>query len=452
MKQSHKIVVVGGNAAGPAAAARAKRVSPNSEIIMLEAGNYISTGTCELPYVLSGKIKDYEDVIFFSPESFFNKKGVKVFVRNKVEHIDRKNKLLKIFDKNENKIKEINYDKLILATGSIAKTLPAFAPGLKNVFSFKSVSDLVKIQKFIRTKKPSETVIIGSGYIGLEITEAVKENNLNVTLLESKLLPLPSADPVFSKKILETLEKEKIKFISEIVDIEPFIKDDEVISLKVDNTFLKPDLIISAVGFVPNNYLAKDAKIELGKYGGIKTDKNLKTSDANIYAAGDVTEVINLVTGKPEFIPLAGHAYHQGHIAGENAAGGKLSFDPVVKNISVKIFDQYFCSVGLNSEEADEHGFESATLNEEFYNLVKIMPRSKKIFINLTFDKNSRRILGGAFLGNVEVSGYADVISTLIKLKQNVDVLEYINFNYTPPLSPFNNPLNLLGRISKRTK
>ncbi len=452
MKLPGKIVVVGGNAAGPAAAAKAKRISPNSVILMLEAGNFISTGTCEMPYVLSGKIKDYEDVIFFSPESFFNKKGVKVLVRHKVEQVDRKNKLLEVFNIDANKTIEIEYDKLILATGSVAKNLPSFSPGLKNVFTLKSVSDLILIQKFIKDNKPGNAVIIGSGYIGLEIAEALKEINLDVTLLETKELPLPSADSIISKKILPILEKQRIQFIGDIAEIEPFIKDDTVISLKANSNFFKTDLIISCVGFIPNSFLAQESKIEIGKFGGVKIDKKLRTSDANIFAAGDVTEVINSVTGKSEFIPLAGHAYQHGHIAAENAAGGNVNYDPVVKNISVKIFDHYFCSVGLNSEEAKNNNFRFESITEEAYSLVKIMPGSKKMLLNLIFEKNNRRILGGAFLGGKEVSGYADIISTLIKLKQNVDILQNINFNYTPPLSPFNNPLNLLGRLSKKKK
>lgn len=452
MKQPLKIIIVGGNSAGPAAAARAKRLSPASEVLMIEAGNYISTGTCEMPYVLSGKIKSYEDVIFYTPQSFFNKKGVKVLARHKVERVDRKNKILEVFDVTENTNKKIEYDKLILATGSVAKTLPALLPGLKNVFSFKTISDLITLQKFIYSVKPQNAVVVGAGYLGLEIAEALNEKNMNVTLIDVKDVPMSSADSAFSKRILSIIQKHDINFIGSVTEIEPFIKNDSLISLKINGNYIKPDMIVYAIGFEANTILAKEANIITGKSGGIKTDPKLRTNDPNIFAAGDATEVINAITGKPEFIPLAGHAYQQGHIAGENSAGGNLLFDQVVKNISVKIFDNFYSAVGLSYEEAKLNGFNSGSVSEEFYNLVKVMPGAKNIFVNLTFDKDSGRILGGQLLGDREISGYADLLSALIKLKENVKILDKINFNYTPPLSPFNNPLNTIGRIIKKKK
>jgi len=366
--------------------------------------------------------------------------------------IDRKNKFLEVFDEIDNLNKKIEYDKLVLATGSIAKNLPVFTPGLKNVFSFKSISDLVAVRKFIYSHKPLNAIVIGSGYLGLEIAEALKENDLNVTLVDVENLPMPSAESIFSKKILEILNKNEIKFVGAAVEIESFIKNDSVISIKVDGRYYKSDLIISAIGFEPNSFLAKDAKLITGKSGGIKTDSKQRTNDQNIFAAGDSSEVINAVTGQSEFIPLAGHAYQQGHIAGENAAGGNLTFNSVVKNISVKIFDKFYCAVGLSSEDAKLHDIVAESVIDEFYNLVKVYPGSKKILVSLTIEKNNGRILGGQFFGESEVSGYADILSTLIKLKQNVEILEKINFNYTPPLSPFYNPLNMIGRIIIKKK
>ncbi len=176
MIRPNKIIVVGGNAAGPAAAARAKRVNPNAEVILFEAGNFISTGTCEMPYVLSGEIKDHSEIVFFSPESFFRKKGVKVFINHSVEEINTKENEISVRNGNENKLITFNYDTLILCTGSTARILPQFNAELNNVFTLKNVSDLIGIKNYINKNNVSKAVIIGSGYIGLEAAEAISKN------------------------------------------------------------------------------------------------------------------------------------------------------------------------------------------------------------------------------------------------------------------------------------
>jgi NADPH-dependent 2,4-dienoyl-CoA reductase/sulfur reductase-like enzyme len=205
-------------------------------------------------------------------------------------------------------------------------------------------------------------------------------------------------------------------------------------------------LVLLSVGFEPDTFLAQSAKLDIGKSGAIKVDPYLKTSDRFIFAAGDNVEVVNAITGKQDYIPLATNAYQMGHIAGENAAGGNLKYDPFVKNISVKIFDKYFAAVGLSSQEAVKTGIEIKEVSAKTRNLVDVMPGSDYVIGKVLADKNSKRIIGGSFLGGKEVSGYADLLSALIKLKAQVSVLSKINYNYTPPLSPFINLLTIIGK------
>ncbi len=449
MKRLLRIIVIGGNAAGPAAAARAKRYNPNAEVLMFEAGEFISTGTCEMPYVLSGEIDDYRKIIFYTPESFMNEKGVKVFIRHFVEEIDviKKQVLVRDIDNNETHI--FNYDRLILASGSKVKTLPGFDTQLRNVFTLKNVNDLIRLNKYISENSISDAVLIGSGYIGLETAEAFYKRNIKVKLLEREKLPLPMADEEFSEEILETLKINNVEFKGNVKDIEPVISADKLIAVKADEKILNIDLAILSTGFEPDTFLAQSAKLELGKYGGIKTDRYLKTSDRFIYSAGDNTEVINAVTGKPDYIPLAAQAYEMGHIAGENAAGGFAKYDSVVKNITVKIFNKYFASVGLSRKEAAANGFEAKIISAKARNLVSVMPGSDYVSAKLIFDKNNLSILGASFIGGKEISGYADLISALIKLKAPASALSKINYNYSPPLSPFINLLSIIGKQVK---
>jgi len=449
MIKPNKIIVVGGNAAGPAAAARAKRVNPNAEVILFEAGNYISTGTCEMPYVLSGEIKDYNEIVFFSPESFFRKKGVKVFINHSVEEINTRGNEISVRNINDNELATFNYDTLILCTGSTARILPQFTTELKNVLTLKNVSDLIGIKNFIKNNNVSKAVIIGSGYIGLEAAEALSKNDIKVTFLEKEDQPMPTGEPVLKEKILSLIKNNEIEFIGNITEIEPVIYNDFVKSIKLGKDYIDTNLVILSVGFSPNTFLAQQAKLEIGRFGGIKVDKKLTTSNSRIFAAGDNCEVINAVTGKPDYIPLATTAYTYAHIAGENAAGGNLNAEPVVKNAAVKFFDHYFIFVGLTSKEAERAGIEFDSVSVKVPNIVKVMPGSREVFGKLIFEKNNQRILGASFYGGTEVSGYADLVSSLIKLKQDADALTKINYNYTPPLSPFINPLYLLGKKAK---
>jgi CoA-dependent NAD(P)H sulfur oxidoreductase len=449
MKRPVKIIIVGGNAAGTAAAAKAKRFNPNAEVLLFEASEFISTGTCEMPYVLSGDIDDYRKIVFFSPSSFQAEKGAKVFIKHFVDEIDVKKKIITVKNLVEEKSIGYDYDKLILATGSKAKSLPGFVSQLKNVFTLKNINDLIGLDDYIKKEKPNRAVILGSGYIGLEAAEALIKRNIQVKIIERDSYPFPTADNEFSNEILNILTENKIEFIGDVKDIEPIIIDDKVISLKYDKKFTETDLVLMSIGFEPDNFLPQSAKLQLGKSGAIKVDKYLKTSASSVYAAGDNVEVINAVTGKPDYIPLATHAYEMGHIAGVNAAGGNVQYEPIVNNISVKIFNKYFASIGLSSVEAKKNGFEVEESFATAKNLVSVMPRSENVIGKVLMDKASKRIIGASFLGGKEVSGYADLVSALIKLRIPASFLSKINYNYTPPLSPFINLLNIIGKKFK---
>jgi len=446
MKRPVKIIVVGGNAAGPAAAAKAKRYNPNADVLLFEASKFISTGTCEMPYVISGEINDYRKIVFFSPESFQKEKGVKVFVKHFVQEIDTKKKTITAKDLIENKVIEQDYDRLILATGSKAKTLPGFDTQVKNIFTLKNINDLIRLDEYIRANQVTKSIIIGSGYIGLEAGEALVKRNIRVTIIEKENKPLPGADIEFSDEILKIMNQNKVKFLGGIKEVEPVISGEKLIAVRIEDKFIETDLVIHSVGFEPETLLAQSAKLELGKSGAIKVDRYLKTSDSSIYAAGDNVEILNAVTEKPDYIPLAAHAYDLGHIAGENAAGGNVRCEPLVKNISIKIFNKFFASVGLSSSEAIKYGFKAEESFAKARNLVSVMPESEYVIGKVLADKGSKRILGASFLGGKEVSGYADLLSALIKMKAPASILSKINFNYTPPLSPFVNLLSLIGK------
>jgi len=439
------IIIIGGNAAGPAAAAKAKRVDPNANVIMIEAGEYISTGTCELPYVLSSDINSYKDIIFYDKEKFKEEKGVEVLTNHFVESINKKERVINILDKENARNISLPYDKLVLCTGSNSIKLEKYSQ-YKNVFSLKNISDLLSINNHISNNQVKKVLVVGAGYIGIEATEALSKIGLNVTLLELEKLPFPQSELEVQNLVFECLKNNGISFYGNSKNVQIISDYDKIKSFKIDGRILEIDLVLTAIGVKPNIKLAKETGLDIGTTGAIKVNNKLRSCNSNIYAAGDNIEVINRITNRSDYIPLATIAHQTGHIAGENAAGGNLFLQPVVKNIAVKIFDYYYTQVGLTQKEAVLNNINSDQVTAVRPNLVKVMPKSRNVFGKIVYNKNSKLILGATFFGGHEVSGYANIISTFISNKIEVNKLSKINFNYTPPLSPMINLLSTLGR------
>ncbi len=449
MFKPRKIIVIGGNAAGPAAAAKAKRVNPEAEVLMFESADYISTGTCEIPYVLSGDIAGLEDIITYTPEDFRKEKGVKAFTNCEVLSINRSKKTIRVYNARIRKEYEEEYDSLILATGSIPDRIPDFPEFSPNVFTLKNLADLQNVMDFLKSGNISSVVIFGSGYIGLEAADAFRTRNIDVTLVEKAGLPLPYTEPEVSSLIVELLKNNKIVFHGGYKKMTLHSSDGFIRSINIDGRILEPGLVISAVGFSPNNKLAEEAGLKISDKGGIKVDRSLKTSDPNIWACGDNIEIINEVTKQNDYFPVATVAHEFAHIAGENAAGGSAFSDPVVKNIAVKILDKFQVSVGITEAEAKQNSIPCRSVQASAPNIVKVMPGSMQVFGKIVYHAVNKQILGAVFFGGKEVAGYGDIISSFIKLKAPADFLGRINYNYTPPLSPFINLLSILGRKVK---
>ncbi len=277
----------------------------------------------------------------------------------------------------------------------------------------------------------------------------MKKNNYGITILEKETLPLPSSEFEIQKKIIELLEKNNIRFLGGINEYKTIIEDDLIRKINVEGRLIESDLIILATGFYPNNSLAKNSRIKIGEFGGIQIDRLLMTSANNVFAAGDCIEILNAVTNKPFYFPIATAARDFGHIAGANAAGEFIRVEPVVKNIAFKIFDKFNIEVGISSKEAEQLKFNFKEVSSTVPNLVQVMPESSEVFGEIIYEANTKKILGASFLGGQEVSGYGDLISAFIKTDQPIQMLGKINYNYTPPLSPFTNLLSVLGRKIK---
>lgn len=441
------ILVIGGNAAGPAAAAKAKRAAPDAEVILFEKSGYISTGSCELPYLFSGEVDDYNKLLFYTPDKFRAEKEVLVKTGCEVLEILPKEKEIIAADKNSEYRQK--YNSLILTTGSVANKIESLDYSLENVFTFKNVSDYLRIKDYITCSKSKKIAIVGAGYIGLELAESFKKTGYDVTLIEKDNLPLPGYCCEIRNIVNEMNKNLNIRFLGGCENSKFISESNRITAINCEGRIIEADIVITCIGFSPNNILAQKAGLNLGKFGGLVTDSRLRTSDFSIFAAGDNIETTNFVTNKSEYFPSAVLAHNYGHIAGENAAGGNKAVNKVVKNTSLKYFNSFISKVGITEKEAIANNFIVSKVSDVLPNLVKVMPASRSVFGKLIYDKRNRFILGAQFLGGPEVSGYADLISSMIMNKIPADKLAEINYNYTPALSPFVNLLSTLGRKTK---
>lgn len=446
---NRKIIVVGGSAAGPAAAAKAKRVNPNHEVIMYEAGEYISVGTCEIPYVLSGEIENYEKILFFTPESFEAEKTVKVRNFHRVESIDKVKKKIFVRDLKRDFQFEETYDKLILCTGSRKLCHPNFPEGLKNVFYLKTVDDIREIQKFIALNKISNSMIIGASFTGLESLDFVRKYSKNISLVDRNLSPLEGFSEEVQKIILDELQSDNCEFIGGAANLTPKIKNEKVEAVMINGQTYPADFILITIGFEPNSALAQSANLAHHTNGTIRVDKKLQTSDDNIYAAGDCISVENFITKRPMWLPLATLSHNFGHIAGANAAGESIYAQPVVKNIIFRVDKLSVAQVGLNYTEIKAAGFKFREVSSIGNSRISIMPDGEKHFIKVYFDYNNQKILGAEMIGGEDVVGKANLISFAIKNHISIDKLHLNDYAYTPTLSPFIETLSIIGKKSK---
>jgi NADPH-dependent 2,4-dienoyl-CoA reductase/sulfur reductase-like enzyme len=444
-----KIIVIGGSASGPAAAAKAKRTNPANEVILYEAGDYVSIGTCEIPYVLSGEIENLEKIIFFTPESFEQEKGVRVKIRHRVESIDKHKKKVFVRDLHSQKLFEDKYDKLILCSGSLKKIHPNFRAGLKNVFYLKTIDDVKAIQNYLAKNSVNSALVIGAGYTGLEALEFVKKISSTIYLADISDLPLPGYDYEIRRLVLDKITEKGIDFIPNVKDLKPFEKDDKVTQVKIGNQQIEVDFVLITIGFEPNNSLAKSANVSLNlPDGSIKVDEKQKTSDENIFAAGDCCCVKEYITKKTKWIPLASIAHNQGHTAGANAGGDFETFDYVVRNLAFRFFDLNIGMVGLTTDEIEHENIKINEVSHIGESKIRIMPGGVKHFIKIKFRKDNKQIVSANLIGGEDVVGKANLISFAIKNNIPIEKFYETNFIYTPTLTPFIETLSILAKKS----
>ena len=440
-----KIVIVGGVAGGATAAARARRLSESAEITLLERGPYVSFANCGLPYFVSGAITKRSMLLLQTPEGFDARYGVKVLVDTEALEIDRPGRRLRVSGPEGESW--IGYDKLILAQGG-NPVMPAL-PGADspNVFKLWTVPDVDRIRAWIDTEAPKSALVVGGGFIGLEMAEAFAERGLATTVVE--LLPriMSTMDGEFGAMIAAKLEEKGVRVITGMgLKAVHFAEREAELS---DGSRLSAGMVLFSVGVRPELSLAKAAGLAIGPSGGLEVDDRLRTSDPLVFAAGDMVELVHKVSGRKVRIPLAGPANRQGRIAASNALGRAMSYHGALGTSVFKAFDAVAASTGLTEKAAREAGFDVGAAMVYKDHHASYYPGAKELVLKLVYDKKSSRLLGAQAFGSEGVEKRIDVLATALHGKMTLDDLAELDLAYAPPFSSANDPVNVAAFVAQ---
>ena len=442
-----KLVVVGGVAGGASAAARVRRLDPSAEIVVFDRGDYVSYSNCSLPYYLGGVVQKDSSLIMMTPESFRKSHDIDVRVRREVTAIDREKKEVTVLNLNTGEEYKEPYDKLVLSPGA-SPIMPASIKGIfnDNVFSVRTVNDVVRIKDAVMLSSGKKTAVIGGGFVGIEVAENLAKAGQEVTLVEGldQILQPYGYDMVQMlhkemddngvKLYLSTLLKE-IKSGSIVVE-----KDGEEFELEADN-------VVVAIGVKPETELAKKAGLEIGVTGGIKVNHNMQTSDPDIYAVGDAIEQPNFFTGKPGRLAMAGPAQRQARAAADHMYGRDNHMKGFIGSSCIRVFGLNAAATGLNEKTCQKEGIDYDYVIIFPTDKVGIMPNAHYMGFKLIFEKPTGKILGAQAIGKGEADKRVDVIAAMITMGATLEDLKELELCYAPLFSTAKDVVNFAALV-----
>ena len=443
MKTPRRILVVGGVAGGASAAAKARRVDEHAEIHVFERGPYISFANCGLPYFIAGEIDDRAKLIVMTPGTFWARSRVRAHVNHEVLSINRVAKTIRVKGPDGTERDE-RYDKLVLSQGAHPIVPPISGVDLPHVFTLRDIPDMDRIAAFINERKPRHAVVIGGGFIGLEMAEAFHHRGIHVAVVERNPHILPLLDADMARHLQNQVRRTDFTFKPDS-HATAFTADGVEFA---DGSRLPADLILLSVGIKAEVGLAKESGLDIGVTGGVKTNGRMESSDPDIYAVGDAAETQHALTGARARIALAGPANRQGRIAGANAAGARLVYPGALGTSIVRVRHMVAGFTGLNSAQAAKAGFSFFTSLTRDHSHAHYYPGAKPVLIKVLAEEGTGRLLGAQVLGEIGVDKRVDVLATAIAGKMSVFDLETLDLAYAPPFGSANDPVNTAGFVA----
>jgi len=455
MTAKKRILIVGGVAGGASCATRIRRLCEHCEIIIFEMGAYVSFANCGLPYFIGDVIVEEEKLLVATPELFKNRFKIQVCTETEVLSIDRDNKSIVVNDKKSGKNRVESYDSLVLSTGAAAVWPDIKGVDLPGIYALRTIPDSRKIRSALSDIK--NAVVMGAGYLGLELAENLVKRGVDVTLLQSSNQILPMLDKEMASFVEKHITKQGIncRLNAHVTSFDQ--NQDQRLTLNLSNDeAIIADAVMISVGVKPRIGLAENASLEIGEYGGVRVNEHMQTNDPNIWAVGDMVEVRHVITGKWHLFPLAGPANRQGriaagHIVDHEFAGdsAKVSYRGVQGTSVCGLFDLTVATTGVNEKQLKATGF---TDYEKVYlhpsNHVGYYPGAKPIHIKLIYDSRNGTVLGAQALGESGVARRIDVISAFIQMNATVYDLEEAELCYAPQFGATKDPVNLAGMLA----
>lgn len=440
-----KVIIVGGVAGGATAAARLRRLDENAQIVMIERSGFVSYANCGLPYYIGGTITDRSKLTLQTPQSFRNRFDIDARVRQEVVAIDRAAHTVTARRLDDGTEYVEGYDKLILSPG--ARPVTPDLPGIdaERLFTLRTVEDTYRIAEFIDREQPRRAVIVGAGFIGLEMAENLRERGLEVTVVQRGEHVMPVFDADMASLLHNHLREHGVELLLK-ADVTGFEETSDVIfTTLADGRVLESDLVMLSIGVVPESTLAREAGLELGMRGSIKVDATMRTSDPDIYAVGDAVEVTNVVTGSPALIALAGPANKQGRIAADNICGRESEFGGSQGSSVLKLFELDAASTGLTLTAARGAEIDAEAVILSPANHATYYPDAETMTLKVVFERGTGRILGGQAVGRGGVDKRIDVLAVAIRARMTAADLTELDLAYAPPYSSAKDPVNMAG-------
>ena len=441
-----KVLIVGGVAGGATTATRLRRLDEKAQIIIFERGEHISFANCGLPYYIGDVIKEKKELLLQTPKSFKNRFNIDVRIKNEVVKIDRDKKqvLVRKVDSGEEYIE--TYDTLVLSPGA-EPINPFKLLKSEKIATLRNVNDSVKIKEYIQKNNPKNIVIIGGGYIGVEVAENIKHyGSINVTIVEKAPHVIASIDKDIASFVQNRLRENNINLILSN-GVRQIKEENNIFNILLDDGKIKADYIILSIGVIPETSIAKEAGITLNSRGSIIVDEHMRTNDKDIYALGDAVEIKNYITNMPDYIPLAGPANRQARIVANNICGLDSKYNGTMGSSILKLFDYTLATTGVSEEKCKMLDINYKKIIITPFCHATYYPGASEMIVKVIYCEKEKILLGVQVIGKEGVDKVSDILATVIRSKINIYDLEDLELGYAPPFSSAKSVVNIVGNV-----